>query len=641
MRSPMRPADLLLAPTVRRPRGLRRLAAVVGPLAAQLAVLFLVVLVCERIYRHAWSWVGSFLWNQPMAALMNVVLLGLIALALRLVVPSRWSLAVATVLAIGFTVSNRAKLELLGKPIYGTDFTLYQQFYDAFRIVGVHIALPATLLLVGFLGGMGYLSWRRMTRGRLVRAWLSALAACLALAIVAGAGLPAAHETLGELLERVSVRNIVWDQRENYWVNGQLMALAFNLDRSFDPPKLKYTESELTRAFAPADGATAPAARPLLPDKIVLITGEAYWDPTPVFGPFRRDPLALVRPYMTSLRAVVPVFGGYTSNSEFELLTGLSMRNLPVGSVPFQLYISRPLPSLPHALSAQGFATTVLQPYDKWVWNVATVYPLLGFQRFIDGEAFGKEDTKGYFVSDAALTTHVVEAVAAPGKQLVYAVTMETHGPYDEPERCTGAEGDGLEPGAPGVGAAAKLQVQRYACGIHDASKLFAAVVEHFRETGERAVVLMYGDHLPFLGAEKAAYVEAGLIKEDDSEKWTRPQWLTLFTTPVLFWASDGRKLPVEGPTGLSFLHAALASTLGLPLSSFQRYLLALGEKVHALNPDFAIDATGKILLEDDVPASLRPALADFGLIQYDLMFGQRLGEARFTAAAAPPAAAP
>ena len=61
---------------------------------------------------------------------------------------------------------------------------------------------------------------------------------------------------------------------------------------------------------------------------------------------------------------MVSPFGGYTCNTEFEFLTGLSMGVLPRGSVPYLQYVAKQYPfSLPSHLDELGYMSVAVHPY--------------------------------------------------------------------------------------------------------------------------------------------------------------------------------------------------------------------------------------------------------------------------------------
>lgn len=53
---------------------------------------------------------------------------------------------------------------------------------------------------------------------------------------------------------------------------------------------------------------------------------------------------------------LVSTFGGGTSNTEFEFLTGSSMGFLPYGTTPYQVYLRSDTPGLVSGLAKQGYA---------------------------------------------------------------------------------------------------------------------------------------------------------------------------------------------------------------------------------------------------------------------------------------------
>ena len=137
---------------------------------------------------------------------------------------------------------------------------------------------------------------------------------------------------------------------------------------------------------------------------------------------------------------LVSPFGGYTCNTEFEFLTGLSMGLLPAGSTPYLQYISKPFPSaLPEYLSENGYKSVALHPYYARCWNRETVYRNLGFDEFISIENMSElvpEDEweyVRYYLSDRTSYRTIEKYLEnkEKGKPLfLFNVTMQNHGGY-------------------------------------------------------------------------------------------------------------------------------------------------------------------------------------------------------------------
>ena len=80
----------------------------------------------------------------------------------------------------------------------------------------------------------------------------------------------------------------------------------------------------------------------------------------------------------------VSVLGGNTANTEFEFLTGSTIGFLPQGSVAYQQYVQKEMPSLASYLKELDYHTVAIHPYYASGWDRDRVYPLLGFDKFYD-----------------------------------------------------------------------------------------------------------------------------------------------------------------------------------------------------------------------------------------------------------------
>ena len=74
-------------------------------------------------------------------------------------------------------------------------------------------------------------------------------------------------------------------------------------------------------------------------------------------------------PYIHSLQKntkkgylYVPVFGGGTSDTEYEVLTGNSKQFLPNGGIAYQLYCGENEYGLANTMEQEGYASTAMHP---------------------------------------------------------------------------------------------------------------------------------------------------------------------------------------------------------------------------------------------------------------------------------------
>ncbi|NCB31967.1 MAG: hypothetical protein EOM66_11245 [Clostridia bacterium] len=167
--------------------------------------------------------------------------------------------------------------------------------------------------------------------------------------------------------------NIVWDQRTNYESRGPLLHMAQETARHLahlSPPP-RWEAVRTAQAFLHSNvvsaHSSAPAFQAQAPSRpVVMVVLESFWDPSALRNAgLSRDPLderfrALWEAAGHS-QALVPVFGGYTANSEFEALCGFPIAE---DTVFFETRLHNKVPCLPHLLSEAGYAATVDMIFD-------------------------------------------------------------------------------------------------------------------------------------------------------------------------------------------------------------------------------------------------------------------------------------
>jgi len=69
--------------------------------------------------------------------------------------------------------------------------------------------------------------------------------------------------------------------------------------------------------------------------------------------------------------------------------------------------------------------------------------------------------------------------------------------------------------------------------GVYDIDKSFMALVDYFRKSDEPTLLIMYGDHLPFLGINSSTYRSVGFMKHD-----LLVRNKNMYETPYVIWAN-------------------------------------------------------------------------------------------------------
>ncbi|WP_020180550.1 LTA synthase family protein [Methylopila sp. M107] len=230
--------------------------------------------------------------------------------------------------------------------------------------------------------------------------------------------------------------------------------------------------------------AEAKDVPPAAPDVVVAIQCESFTDVASrgVAGPELPNYRALCDEALAWGRCRVPAEGAYTMRAEFGFLTGLPTAAL--GYDAFDPYLVSP--AYAQASAAQrfrraGYKTVFLHPYDRRFFSRDELVPLLGFDRFVDGEAFAPADRFGPYVGDAAVARAIAEEVAkADGPLFLFVVTIENHGPW----------GPGRLPSIDDPEA-------QYAAHLRNSDSMMGAVADALKTRPGGGLLCLYGDHAP------------------------------------------------------------------------------------------------------------------------------------------------
>jgi hypothetical protein len=258
-----------------------------------------------------------------------------------------------------------------------------------------------------------------------------------------------------------------------------------------------------------------PAATGELPD-IVVVQSESFFDPTIMKGYENSDftpNLRRLAQHGTSGELHVPTFGGGTIRTEFEMLTGLSLRYFDNLQFPYLQLSHATVPSLVRALNRHGYDTVALHGNDPAFWNRTAAFKALGFDRFVSQASFPADaPLDGKYMADSAMTDEILRQLKDSGPpQFIFAISIEAHGPYDiEPAHT--AERDAIAV-PQGIEGRDKLELQTYLYHIGHADAELGRLVKELATRRRPSLVLFYGDHLPALSN---SYQIAGFVDGKD-----------------------------------------------------------------------------------------------------------------------------
>ena len=354
---------------------------------------------------------------------------------------------------------------------------------------------------------------------------------------------------------------------------------------------------------------------------IIAIMNESFTDFASVGGIQTSKPLL---PFIDSLQEntvkgnlYVPVFGGGTANTEFEFLTGSTMRFLPTGSTPYQAYVKRELPSLASYLKQYGYETLACHFASGSNWNRDQVYPLLGFDTFLTDTDVGElEEIHGY-PSDQADYEEVCrqyEAWKDSGTSehfFCFNVTIQNHGGY--------LSGYRSEDAPQYTGGQTSDDVEEYLSLLRESDRAFEQLVNYFEQEEEPTVILMFGDHWPRLNN---AFINSMANQADTENELEKNQ--NKYVTPFVIWANYNIEETQIEKLSANYLAAELLQVAGVPVNAYQNFLLNLSEKVPVIDTLGFIQSDGLYADSGEMlDASSQAGLQEYAMLQYAHLFGK------------------
>ena len=202
----------------------------------------------------------------------------------------------------------------------------------------------------------------------------------------------------------------------------------------------------------------------------------------------------------------VPVIGGGTVNTEFEVLTGLSLEFFGVGEYPYKTALSQyTCETVAYNLMEIGYSTHALHNYQGSFYRRNEVYKNLGFQSFTSMEYMsGIELNVGnVWPRDVILTDEILKILdSTTGTDFIFTVSVQPHGKYppnslpeDYEPAITAEFIDPLK--EEGISDLAGLIY--YVNQLSDTDLFVGELIEKIRAYDEKTVLVFYGDHLPSL----------------------------------------------------------------------------------------------------------------------------------------------
>lgn len=293
---------------------------------------------------------------------------------------------------------------------------------------------------------------------------------------------------------------------------------------------------------------------------IIFIMSESFSDPSKLMGvKTNQEVIPNFKKYAinnVSGTLSVPGIGGGTANTEFEVLTGFSKDNIPNYSAPYNpynTYITDSVDSLAAEFAQQDYETLAVHTYHSWFYRRNLVYKNLGFKQFLPIEFLNDDKYLGKFIDDQVINNVIIEQVnKTKNRDFIYAVTMASHGPYDEelPKEIILKEN-----------VVNKDEIENYLNAIHVSDQRLGELITYFENYEEPTIIIFFGDHIPPLGNDFYNNVGVEMGSEVSKE------------APLLIWSNYKKNEPTTISLEADLLGAWLLKKIGYDKNPYFRYL--------------------------------------------------------------------
>lgn len=410
--------------------------------------------------------------------------------------------------------------------------------------------------------------------------------------------------------------DILKSYRENGFVNGYISNISNDVMVMPEGYSKESVQAIMEKYQAQADTFNIQSKYDNFQDiSVVYILSESLSNPQRVNGvEIEENPLPFISdPKGKALQGLMvsPVYGGTTANTEFEVLTGLSMKYLASGSIiPFKSIIPEfeKFPGIvKDYLRDNPYGKAIsLHSYNDKLFKRPEVYEKLGFdQCYFDADMIHQDPLfDSTYISDKSTFNEALAYLSQDGSQFMNVVTMQNHSPFTD-------KYDALYPGV-SVETDPNLEesLAAYTQGIHYSDQAIEEFIQAVSQMDKKVMVVYYGDHLPGL-------YNSLLDKNKDP--------FDLYTTDFFIYKNfdqDHRQMAKEQVVSASSLNALTHLYARVELSPLHILNLKINQEAvggSALNYKTK-EGTQQYL---ELSPELQSMIEEYKMIQYDILVGE------------------
>ena len=432
---------------------------------------------------------------------------------------------------VGLPLVSYYKVLLRGDPMRASDLLLLRTAGGIMSQYDIELTDPVNTAVTLF-GAMLAFSVLLMPRARLRR---RARALGAAVCVLLGVGAYFGAYTNDAVYEETANDDLInpWSENEVYLSRGFVFSFLHSVPELFPEKPEGYDARAAEQLLASFPDTDIPTGERVAVLGVML---EAFCDLTDfnalasvpavqeVYAPWHElEAQSLSGDLLTN------IFAGGTVDTEWGFLTGASRHDA----------YRRETGSYVRYFTAQGYAAHYAHPGYSWFYDREKVNQYLGFDQSLFTENGFGELVDPYIAmwhSDAELVDYLLSDFdAANGTPLFsFAVSYQNHGPYSDSE----SHAAYVTPEDTGWSAEGCHILNSYLFGVNETIREYVRLTQELETRDTPAVLVLFGDHKPWLGNSASVYEEMGV----DLDVSTLSGFRNYYATPYLIWANSAAK---------------------------------------------------------------------------------------------------
>ena len=401
----------------------------------------------------------------------------------------------------------------------------------------------------------------------------------------------------------------IWSSTQTYISKGFVYPFFHSANNAFDIKPDSYDKNEVEALLAQYENSDISEDRKV---NIISIQLEAFSDFTKMgvegISPDVYELYHQIEDESYHGTLVTNIFAGGTVDTERCFITGFSeLRDFRRSTNSYMWY-----------LQDQGYFTTGSHSCYCWFYNRLNINEWLGISSY-----HYQEDYYGALCNDGIAYDDIMipeilsiyyNDILDSSPVFSFNVTYQGHGPYGtnwlqfgdgywDAENCTDETW---------------YIFNNYLGSVKNTSENLWDMLSELRDDDTPVVVVLYGDHKPWLGDGNSAYIELGVNLDTSTEDG----FYNYYSTDYVFWANDaakaitGNDFTGEGETiSANYLMNLLFEQLGWEGSGYMKYTDELRQIVPVVNTKGYYMENGQITT--DLSESAAQAVEQYKNVEY------------------------